>query len=93
MNYPLWKLLSYAAIGRAVKFYVVGFLFYIYGRAAENMVNQVLTITLVGIGVAIAAIWFLIRKLCERRKIRDEHQPIEKTGNEGGKQDAVDKAN
>ncbi|MDP1512076.1 VTT domain-containing protein [Paenibacillus sp. CMAA1739] len=93
MNYTLWKLLSYAAIGRAVKFYVVGFLFYIYGRAAENMVNQVLTIMLVGIGIAIATIWFLIRKLSERRKIRDEHQPIEKTGNGGGKKDAVDKAN
>ncbi|KAE8557987.1 YqaA family protein [Paenibacillus polymyxa] len=93
MNYPLWKLLSYAAIGRAVKFYVVGFLFYIYGRAAENMVNQVLTITLVGVSVAIAAIWFLIRKLSEWRKIRNEHQSIEKTGNGGEKQDAVDKAN
>ncbi|RCX21523.1 hypothetical protein DFP94_102276 [Fontibacillus phaseoli] len=71
------KLLSYAVIG----------------RAAENMVDQVLTITLVGVGGAIAAIWFLIRKLRERRKIWDEHQSIEKTGNGDGKQDAVDKAN
>jgi len=68
LNYPLWKLLSYAAIGRAAKFYVVGFLFIIYGRAAEHVVDQVLAYTLMGVGIAITAIWFLIRKLRERKK-------------------------
>jgi membrane protein YqaA with SNARE-associated domain len=41
LNFPLWKLIGYAAIGRAVKFYVVGFLFYFYGRMAESMVDDV----------------------------------------------------
>lgn len=41
MNFPLWKLLVYAAIGRAVKFYAVGFLFYVYSHAAESMVKDV----------------------------------------------------
>ncbi|MBW7456101.1 YqaA family protein [Paenibacillus sepulcri] len=92
MNYPLWKLLSYAAIGRSVKFYAVGFLFYMYGRAAEHMVDRVLTITLVAVGILIAAGWFLIRKLRERRKMNDENQLIDKAGDGGGKQHAVDKA-
>ncbi|SDE36952.1 hypothetical protein SAMN02799630_05273 [Paenibacillus sp. UNCCL117] len=68
MNYPLWKLLGYAAIGRAVKFYIVGLLFYMYGRAAEHMVDQVLATTLLAAGVLIAACWLLIRRLGGRRK-------------------------
>lgn len=92
MNYPLWKLLSYAAIGRALKFYVVGFLFYIYGRAAEDMVDQALAFTLMGVGVAITVIWLLIRKLRERRK-KNEYQPVKKKGDGGEKQYALDKTN
>lgn len=90
MNYPLWKLLGYAAIGRAAKFYVVGLLFFIYGRAAENMVDQVLAYTLVGVGVAITAIWFLVRKLRERKK-KNEYQPVNKAGDGGEDLYAVDK--
>lgn len=41
LNFPLWRLLGYAILGRATKFYVVGALFYFYGRAAEGMVKQV----------------------------------------------------
>lgn len=72
MNYPLWKLLSYAAIGRAVKFYTVGVLFYVYGRAAENMVDRVLTIILLSVGVLIGGIWWTVRILKNRKKKRTE---------------------
>lgn len=41
LNFPLWRLIAYAAIGRATKFYVVGILFYLYGRSAEGMVKNV----------------------------------------------------
>lgn len=41
LHYPLWRLMIYASIGRAVKFYVVGILFYLYGRTAESMVTEV----------------------------------------------------
>ncbi|CAM3403320.1 YqaA family protein [Marinicrinis lubricantis] len=67
MKYPLWKLMAYAAIGRAVKFYVVGSLFYIYGRAAENMVGAQLTYIMLGIGVALAAVWLLLHWLRKRK--------------------------
>ena len=41
LRFPLWKLIAYAAFGRAVKFYAVGILFYMYGRAAEGMAKEV----------------------------------------------------
>ncbi|MBD0383949.1 YqaA family protein [Paenibacillus sedimenti] len=69
MNYPLWKLLGYAAIGRAVKFYVVGILFYIYGRAAEHMVDRVLGITLLVVGVLFSVVWLLISRFRKRKKL------------------------
>lgn len=50
LNFPLWKLIAFAALGRAAKFYVVGGLFYWFGRAAESMVKDVslyMTITVV----------------------------------------------
>ncbi|GAE05229.1 YqaA family protein [Paenibacillus sp. JCM 10914] len=76
MNYPLWKLLSYAAIGRAVKFYAVGVLFYVYGRAAENMVDGVLTYILLGVGVLVGGIWFLVHKLKLRKKKRAQAESM-----------------
>lgn len=86
MNYPLWKLLSYAAIGRAVKFYAVGVLFYVYGRAAENMVDGVLTYILLGAGVLIGVIWFILHKVKKRKEQRT--QPKSSTVEPKGSVDA-----
>ncbi|MGC6587173.1 YqaA family protein [Paenibacillus sp. Dod16] len=72
MSYPLWKLLSYAALGRAVKFYTVGILFYVYGRAAEHMVDGVLTIILLSVGALIGGIWLTVRFIKNRKKKRAE---------------------
>ncbi|MBX4147970.1 MULTISPECIES: VTT domain-containing protein [Paenibacillus] len=72
MSYPLWKLLSYAALGRAVKFYTVGILFYVYGRAAEHMVDGVLTIILLSVGALIGGIWLTVRLIKNRKKKRAE---------------------
>ncbi|KOR89690.1 YqaA family protein [Paenibacillus solani] len=74
MSYPLWKLLSYAALGRAVKFYTVGVLFYVYGRAAENMVDSVLTIILLSVGALIGGIWLTVRYVKNRKKKRSDTQ-------------------
>jgi membrane protein YqaA with SNARE-associated domain len=41
LHFPLWKLIAYAAVGRAVKFYAVGILFYLYGRSAAGMTKDV----------------------------------------------------
>jgi len=84
MSYPLWKLISYAALGRAVKFYTVGVLFYVYGRAAENMVDSVLTIILLSVGALIGGIWLTVRYLKNRKKKRSEIQI------EQGQEDSID---
>lgn len=84
MSYPLWKLLSYAALGRAVKFYTVGVLFYVYGRAAENMVDSVLTTILLSVGALIGGIWLTVRYVKNRRKKRSGVQIVQ------GQEDSID---
>jgi len=72
LNFPLWKLMVYAAIGRAAKFYVVGALFYMYGQAAEGMVKQVsLYIFLIAVPLLVIGLAFK-RKLAKRAERRAE---------------------
>lgn len=67
LNFPLWKLLAYAALGRAVKFYVVGVLFYMFGRAAESMVKDVsIYLTIIVVPLLIAGL--VIKRRYEKRK-------------------------
>lgn len=67
LKFPLWKLIGYAAIGRAVKFYLVGFLFYFYGRMAENMVhNASLYVFLIMIPLLLIGLW--IKKRWKKRQ-------------------------
>ncbi|MFB9752668.1 YqaA family protein [Paenibacillus hodogayensis] len=70
MKYPLWKLMGYAAIGRAVKFYAVGLLFYVYGRAAEQMVDRMLGLILLGAGAVVAVVWLIVRSVRKKRKLK-----------------------
>jgi membrane protein DedA with SNARE-associated domain len=74
MKFPLWRLLAYAAVGRAVKFYAVGLLFYFYGKAAENMVHDV-SLYIFVIAVPIIVIVLLLRK--RLRKKRERAQSVE----------------
>lgn len=72
MNYSFWKLFGYAAIGRAAKFYVVGMLFYLYGRAAENMVDGAFSMILAGLGILLSVCLLLIRRYRKRKMV--EHK-------------------
>ncbi|WP_424767333.1 YqaA family protein [Paenibacillus sp. sgz302251] len=67
LNFPLWRLIGYAALGRAVKFYVVGLLFYYYGRAAESMVKDVSLYIFIG-AVPIIVVYLLLRKRYRKKK-------------------------
>ncbi|RJX39449.1 DedA family protein [Paenibacillus pinisoli] len=67
LNFPLWRLIGYAAVGRAVKFYAVGALFYFYGRAAESMVKDVSLYTFV-IAVPLIAIFLFVRSRIRKKK-------------------------
>jgi len=68
LKYPLWKLLAYASIGRAAKFYVVGFLFYWYGRSAEGMLKDVSLYIAIG-GVTFGLLYLLIRRYWRKRRM------------------------
>lgn len=72
-HYPLWKLLAYAAMGRAVKFYVVGILFYVYGRAAEGMVEGV-SYYVAAVAIALILGYLLVKKRLAVRKNRAKQQ-------------------
>lgn len=71
MCFPLWRLIGYAALGRAVKFYAVGALFYFYGRAAESMVKDVSLYTFL-IAVPLIALFLIIRSRARKKRQRQE---------------------
>lgn len=80
LNFPLWRLMAYAAIGRAAKFYIVGVLFYLYGRSAEGMVKHVSLYLLIGVIPILVAI-LLIRKR-KKRKTEQSVQSVQPVQNE-----------
>lgn len=67
LKYPLWQLMTYAAIGRATKFYVVGALFYLFGKTAESMVHNVSLYIFITV-VPLIVIFLLVRKWLRKRK-------------------------
>lgn len=80
LNFPLWRLIGYAAVGRAVKFYAVGALFYFYGRAAESMVKDVSLYTFLGSIPIIAAFLFIRHRLRKKKaREREEIPAVEQT--------------
>ncbi|XEC96263.1 YqaA family protein [Paenibacillus tarimensis] len=84
LNFPLWRLIAYASVGRAVKFYVVGMLFYFYGRTAEGMVKDV-SLYIFAIAVPLTLLFLFIRKKYKQRKSPGAEQPgTDKTKNVQG---------
>lgn len=67
LKFPLWQLMGYAAIGRAAKFYVVGTLFYIYGKNAENMMSNVSLYILLG-AIPLLIIFLIVRKVVLKKR-------------------------
>lgn len=70
MNFPLWRLIAYAAIGRAVKFYVVGALFFLYGKAAEGMVKDV-SIYIFAVAVPVLLLLLILKRAHWRKKEKE----------------------
>lgn len=67
LKFPLWKLIAYALLGRAVKFYAVGILFYLYGRAAEGMLTGV-TLYIFGASIPIGIGYWFIKRIVHKRR-------------------------
>lgn len=73
LKFPLWRLIGYAAVGRAVKFYVVGALFYFYGRMAESMVKDVSLYIFLG-SLPLIAVFLIIRSQVRKKKLRQANE-------------------
>lgn len=67
LNFPLWRLVVYAALGRAAKFYLVGGLIYFYGQAAEKMVHNA-SYYLFAIAVPLIVLFLFFRKRHRKKK-------------------------
>jgi Uncharacterized membrane-associated protein len=67
LNFPLWRLLVYAAVGRAAKFYLVGGLIYFYGQAAEKMVHNA-SLYLFAIAVPLIVLFLFFRRRLRKKK-------------------------
>ncbi|MCM3631012.1 VTT domain-containing protein [Paenibacillus glycanilyticus] len=67
LNFPLWRLIMYAAVGRAAKFYLVGALIYFYGQAAEKMVHNA-SMYLFAIAVPLIVLFLFFRKRHRKKK-------------------------
>lgn len=80
LNFPLWKLMVYAAIGRATKFYVVGLLFYLYGNAAEGMVKDVSTyIALIAVPLLLIGVYLNRRRKRKKMERQQAEAAMETT--------------
>lgn len=75
LNFSVWRLIGYAALGRATKFYVVGALFYVYGRAAEGMIDG-LKYLFLAVGVVVAIGFLVFKKMRNKKttKLNPEQQ-------------------
>lgn len=93
LKFPLWSLMLYAALGRAAKFYAVGVLFHLYGRAAEGMVQNVsLYIFLIALP-ALLLFLFIKKKVANRRARMAELNVVKaEVAVEGMAQSAVEAA-
>ncbi|GAA0330507.1 YqaA family protein [Bacillus carboniphilus] len=72
-HFSFWKLIGYAAIGRAVKFYIVGTLFYFYGAASASFVKEELSIILAAVAVLLI-IGYLFKKKRQSKHVKVRYQ-------------------
>lgn len=66
-KFSVWKLIGYAALGRAIKFYAVGFIFHFYGRASEEFVTSYLSYIMGGIALILLLSFYIKRRIQRRR--------------------------
>lgn len=61
-HFSLWKLIGYAALGRGVKFYIVGLIFHYFGRASEEFIMTYLSLIMSGIALIILIVYLIRRR-------------------------------
>lgn len=73
-KFSVWKLLAYAALGRAVKFYAVGVIFYYFGRSSESFVTSYLTIIFGVIAVLLFIAYYIRRRMNKNRDVKSKKE-------------------
>jgi len=58
-GYSLPKLMLFAILGRGLKFFLIGILFYLYGKHAKVLLDEYLEVSVLGVGVVVAIGWFI----------------------------------
>ncbi|GAA4704366.1 YqaA family protein [Brevibacillus fulvus] len=61
-GYSLVKLMLFAIIGRGVKFYLIGLLFYFYGQQAKDLLDQYLDVGLLAVAAVLFIGWLIWKK-------------------------------
>jgi hypothetical protein len=77
-------LIAYAALGRAIKFYVVGILFYLFGLSAHSMVKDISIYIFIG-SIPLIAVFLYVRSRIRKKKAAaalalSENAPSENVG-------------
>src|SRR5699024_699969 len=66
LHFSLWKLMCFAALGRGIKFYAVGFIFHYFGRSSEGFILRYLSLIMSGIAIIILIVYFIRRRKRQR---------------------------
>src|SRR5690625_6911188 len=61
-HFSLWKLIGYAALGRGIKFYIVGVIFHYFGRASEEFIMTYLSLIMSGVAIVILIVYLIWRR-------------------------------
>lgn len=88
LNFPLWRLIAYAALGRAIKFYAVGLLFYLFGLSAHSMVKDISIYIFIG-SIPLIAAFLYVRSRIRKKKAAAALELAETTPAEGEQQEAL----
>ncbi|MGD8188640.1 YqaA family protein [Brevibacillus ginsengisoli] len=61
-GFSFFRLMMYAILGRGLKFYLIGVLFYFYGKHAKEILDNYQGMALFGITVLLVITWYVVQK-------------------------------
>ncbi|MFM1652065.1 YqaA family protein [Brevibacillus sp. B_LB10_24] len=67
-GFSFMKLILYAILGRGIKFFGIGLLFYWYGEYAKTLLEQYLDISLLGVAAVLAVGWLAFKLVRSRKR-------------------------
>lgn len=61
-GYSITRLMLFAILGRGIKFFLIGYLFHLYGKQAKALLDQYLDTSLLAVAGILAVGWFIWHK-------------------------------